>query len=79
MQTEPESAALVRALLGLGHGLGLTVTAEGIEQGQQSTELLSAGCDFGQGFLFGRAVPAAEALALLRQQQPAAIAMAAAG
>lgn len=65
MQAEPEAAALVRALLGLGHGLGLTVTAEGIEERQQSAALVSAGCEFGQGFLFSGAVSAEQALALL--------------
>ena len=69
MQTEPESAALVRALLGLGHGLGLSVTAEGIEERHQSVALLSAGCELGQGFLFGRAVSAEEALTLLPHRQ----------
>lgn len=65
MQIEPESAALVSALLGLGQGLGLSVTAEGIEEREQSAALLSAGCELGQGFLFGRAVSAEATLALL--------------
>ncbi|MCF8478051.1 MAG: EAL domain-containing protein [Pseudolabrys sp.] len=65
-----ESAAIVRALTGLGHGLGLTITAEGIEQSGQRDALLSQGCERGQGFLFSRAVPAAQTQALLAPSHP---------
>ncbi|MDB5469564.1 MAG: hypothetical protein JWR84_1124 [Caulobacter sp.] len=60
MQTEPESAAIVSALLGLGRGLGLTVVAEGVESTGQASALLAQGCDQGQGYLYGRAVSAAD-------------------
>ena len=58
MEDQRESAAIVKALIGLGQGLGLTITAEGIEQCAQGRELLAHGCGQGQGFLFSRAVPA---------------------
>jgi diguanylate cyclase (GGDEF)-like protein len=58
--TEVEADALVQALLGLGQGLGLTVTAEGVEECGQATALLERGCDQGQGFLFARAMTAAQ-------------------
>jgi diguanylate cyclase (GGDEF)-like protein len=61
MDREPEAAALVRALLGLGHGLGLTVTAEGVEQPGQAAALLVQGCEQAQGFLYARAMSAADA------------------
>jgi diguanylate cyclase (GGDEF)-like protein len=64
MSREIESTAIVRALLGLGHGLGVQVTAEGIENLEQKEALISQGCDQGQGFLFSSALPAAEARAL---------------
>jgi diguanylate cyclase (GGDEF)-like protein len=64
--SEPESSELVQAMLGLGHGLGMTVTAEGIEQPDQLAALLSQGCKEGQGFLFSEAIPAAAATLLLR-------------
>lgn len=64
MESEEESAAIVRALTGLGKGLGLTITAEGVERGDQRDVLLGQGCQQGQGFLFGRAVPAEQAQAL---------------
>jgi EAL domain-containing protein (putative c-di-GMP-specific phosphodiesterase class I) len=61
MNDEQASSAIVNALLGLGHGLGVRVTAEGVETDQQREALLKLGCDDGQGFLFSRAVSAVEA------------------
>jgi EAL domain-containing protein (putative c-di-GMP-specific phosphodiesterase class I) len=52
--------------LGLGLGLGLTVTAEGVEETAQATALLGEGCQQAQGFLYSKALPAAEALKLLK-------------
>ena len=51
---DPDSAALVRATIGLGKSLGLTVVAEGVENEQQHRRLRELGCDQGQGFLYGR-------------------------
>jgi EAL domain-containing protein (putative c-di-GMP-specific phosphodiesterase class I) len=64
MGSEAESAAIVRALAGLGNGLGLTITAEGIEGQSEYETLLEQGCQQGQGFLFSRAVPAEETASL---------------
>ncbi len=64
MTEKGESAAIVRALLGLGHGLGVKVTAEGIESTDQWDALVKEGCDEGQGFLLNRALTAEEAEAL---------------
>ncbi|HVZ52212.1 MAG TPA: EAL domain-containing protein [Pseudolabrys sp.] len=58
METEPESLAIVKAIVGLGKGLGLTTVAEGIETARQRDILLAEGCQSGQGFLFSAAVPA---------------------
>jgi hypothetical protein len=60
MNAENGSAAIVRALLGLGHGLGVVVTAEGIESATQRDALIDQGFNQGQGYLFSKAVPAAE-------------------
>jgi diguanylate cyclase (GGDEF)-like protein len=60
MEREPEAAALVRALLGLGHGLGLTVTAEGVEQSAQAAALREQGCQQAQGYLYAHAMAAAD-------------------
>ncbi|AXK82304.1 EAL domain-containing protein [Pseudolabrys taiwanensis] len=45
---------------GLGNGLGLTITAEGVEGRSQCDELIRQGCQQAQGFLFSKSVPAAE-------------------
>ena len=52
---------IVRAMLGLGKSLNIKTTAEGIEEHGQLASLLQLGCDVGQGYLFGKAMPAAEA------------------
>ncbi|HVX82565.1 MAG TPA: EAL domain-containing protein [Devosiaceae bacterium] len=65
MQTESESAAIVRALLGLGRGLGVEIVAEGVEKESQRQMLRQEGCTTAQGFLYSAAVPAAEAAALV--------------
>ncbi len=72
MEREPDALILVRALPGFGHGLGLTVTAEGVEQPAQATTLLEQGCQQAQGYLYdGHAMPAAEALDFIAAHQPA--------
>jgi len=50
--------ALVQGIVALGHSLGLTIVAEGIEVERHAAALRDAGCEFGQGYLFGRAMPA---------------------
>ncbi len=67
MSVDKDSKAIVNALLGLAAGLGLTVTAEGVESDEQRAELSAQGCDQGQGYLFSRAIPAEDVPALLSQ------------
>ena len=50
----PRSSDRVRAIVELCHAHGLTVTAEGVETREQADSLRSLGCDFAQGYLFGR-------------------------
>ena len=57
LEEDSNSQAIIRAVLGLGKSLGLTVTAEGIECEATRDYLQSAGCTQGQGYLFGKAVP----------------------
>ena len=55
-----DAAAIVHAVVSLGRGLGMKVTAEGVETADQQLFLRAAGVHFMQGYRFGRAVPAAE-------------------
>ncbi|HEV7524405.1 MAG TPA: EAL domain-containing protein [Acidimicrobiia bacterium] len=53
----PENSAIVSAIVGLGHALDFTVTAEGIEDDMQLHTLRTLGCDLGQGYYFARPQP----------------------
>lgn len=64
----PEDGAIVHAIVTLAHQLGMTVTAEGVETVDQLDILHDERCDYVQGFLISRPVPAEEMEALLRQQ-----------
>ncbi len=50
----------MRSIIAMAHELGLEVIAEGIETMEQKEFLIAGQCDFGQGFLFSKAVPATE-------------------
>ncbi|MHB8452650.1 MAG: putative bifunctional diguanylate cyclase/phosphodiesterase [Mycobacteriales bacterium] len=52
--THAPSDALVAAAIAMGHGLGLTVVAEGVETPEQARALIARGCDLLQGYLLGR-------------------------
>ncbi|MDX5993523.1 phosphodiesterase DibA [Ectopseudomonas alcaliphila] len=54
---DPEDAAIARAVIALGQSLGLKVLAEGIEQPAQADFLRELGCNYGQGYHFGRPQP----------------------
>jgi diguanylate cyclase (GGDEF)-like protein len=60
-----DSAAIVRAIVALGHGLRMRIVAEGVETEAQLAMLRELGCDEFQGYLFARPVGAAEVPALL--------------
>ena len=61
-----DNGQIVRAILSLSEGLGLPVTAEGIETDESAVLLAGLGCEYGQGFLYSRAVEAEEALEMAR-------------
>jgi EAL domain-containing protein (putative c-di-GMP-specific phosphodiesterase class I)/FixJ family two-component response regulator len=52
-----ESRKIVAAMVGLGHSLGMTVTAEGVSDRETLEFLRNAGCDFAQGYFIGHPVP----------------------
>ena len=72
----PDSSdmALSDAIIVMAHKLGLSVIAEGVETTEQRDLLAGAGCDYGQGYLFARPLPAADFDTLLRQQSSVATA-----
>ncbi|MBA3522534.1 MAG: EAL domain-containing protein, partial [Gemmatimonadales bacterium] len=56
--TDPDDAAIVTAIIAMGHALGLKVVAEGVETDAQRALLRRKGCDKMQGYFFSRPVPA---------------------
>jgi len=65
VDSSPRAAALVEAILVMGAALDLRVVAEGIERVGQAVRLRQAGCEVGQGFLYGRPQPLAATTRLL--------------
>jgi diguanylate cyclase (GGDEF)-like protein len=63
MMVDPDSVAIVRAVLGLAEALGMSTTAEGIESRELATTLAALGCDAGQGFYFAQPLASEDALA----------------
>jgi diguanylate cyclase (GGDEF)-like protein/PAS domain S-box-containing protein len=66
LEQESNSRAVIRAVIGLGRSLGVTIVAEGIEREIVADYLRDEGCMQGQGYLFGRAEPADALLTLHR-------------
>ena len=68
LAANPDAQAIVRSIISLGKGLGVTITAEGVETEAEVNCLRNEGCHEGQGFLFSRARPNAEIVGLLKTQ-----------
>jgi len=68
MLDNPADRAITGAIIGLGHTLGLTVVAEGVETEAEACELREAWCDELQGFHVGRPMPAADLVLWIAQR-----------
>ena len=68
LSSDPNDAAIVRAIITLGHSLDLDVVAEGVETAEQLARLRAEGCDEVQGYYFGKPMPAEEFVELLRRE-----------
>lgn len=62
VSSDPHSQAIIKGVATIGRTLGINVIAEGIETHEQERMLLDAGCDAGQGFLYGRGITSASFL-----------------
>jgi diguanylate cyclase (GGDEF)-like protein/PAS domain S-box-containing protein len=69
LTTDPGDLAIAEAMIVMAHKLGIKVIAEGVETEAQCTLLLQAGCDYAQGYLFSRPVPATEFERLLHRDR----------
>jgi diguanylate cyclase (GGDEF)-like protein/PAS domain S-box-containing protein len=72
MANDPNDAAIVRAVVTLGHNLGISVVAEGVETADHLASLRAEGCDEVQGYYFGRPMPADDFIALVRRENTVA-------
>src|SRR6478752_4243369 len=61
----PQSAAIIRAVIGLGHGLEMEIVAEGVETQEQLGFLAGVGCDAVQGYFIGKPAPIGQYAALV--------------
>ncbi len=61
----PQSASIVRAVIGLGHGLEMSIVAEGVETQEQLSFLAEQGCDAVQGYFIGKPLPIGQYAALV--------------
>jgi EAL domain-containing protein (putative c-di-GMP-specific phosphodiesterase class I) len=66
--TNVDDRAIVSAIIGMAQNLGLQVVAEGVETLEQANFLREKGCDFAQGYFYGRPMSAENILTHLRSE-----------
>ena len=70
MLTSDEDAAIIRAVISLGHSLNMEIVAEGVETLAQATRLQAKGCDLAQGYHYAPAVPADKVPMVVQRCEP---------
>ena len=73
MMVDPDSVAIVRAILSLAEALGMSTTAEGIETVELATTLATLGCASGQGYYFAKPLEADAALDYWKSRRQEAV------
>ncbi len=71
MTTNSGNASIVKAVIAMGHSLGLEVIAEGVEEEAQASHLRALNCDVIQGYLISRPLPSDEMTRFLKDFRPA--------
>lgn len=74
LAVEPDSTAIVRSAVELGHALGHKVVAEGVEDEGALAELKATDCDYAQGYLIGRPMTASLLVHWVQQRESRAAA-----
>ncbi|NJL52262.1 MAG: EAL domain-containing protein [Hydrococcus sp. SU_1_0] len=69
LHANSQDLAIVNAVITLGQGLNLNIVVEGVETAEIRDFLKNLGCEYIQGYLYSRPVPAAETTKLLQQHQ----------
>ena len=72
-KAKKERSVIMKAVQTMGQGLGIEITAEGIETGEQLAELRDMGCAVGQGFLFAKPLSSVSLTRMLREKSDAEI------
>jgi EAL domain-containing protein (putative c-di-GMP-specific phosphodiesterase class I) len=70
MTTTEEDAFIVRAAIDLGHNLGMSVVAEGIEDAGTLAEIVASGCTLAQGYYFSPPIPAEDVMGWVAAKFP---------
>lgn len=68
MEDASENAEIVKTIISLGHNLGMTAIAEGIEMDSQAQSLRDLNCEYGQGYFFSKPIPPEAAENWLKQE-----------
>ena len=64
---------LIASIISIAHGLGLEVVAEGVEEKYQADHLIALGCEYIQGYYYGRPMPQSEVAEIIKKEPMALV------